>query len=78
MDDKMMYISDNHKQNYPFCRLKLLNETTWYSRFLELNYDYKYQYLSQRIRNCVLVLVKLTAQCSLPPCFNKFYQDLSL
>ena len=63
MDDKIMYISDNHKQNYPFCRLKLLFETTGgYSRFLEFNYDYKYlKYLSQRIRNCVMVLVKLTA-----------------
>ena len=76
MDDKMMYISDNHKQNYPFCRLKLLFETTGYSWFLELSYDYKsLKYLRQHIRDRVFILVKLTAQCSLHSCFNKFDQD---
>ena len=34
MDHKFMYISNNDKQNFPFCRLKLLVKKLGYSSFL--------------------------------------------
>ena len=45
MCDKLIYITNNDKQNYPFCRLKLLVEKFGHCSFIPTNQDTVYKIL---------------------------------
>ena len=40
--DKLIYITNNDKQNYPFCRLKVLVEKFGHCYFVPTNQDDRY------------------------------------